>query len=246
MFTSSIPSWLWGILPCWKSISGWLQPPSSLQPVDSRSPAPTGNTQKGYELKQNLRVQILKGRGSRLRTCKGVNATLELVPEERSLTVDFPPYVMLCFCSVLCFVTKQYGRLQGWKKPVSSCWGEKKKKSDRRVYLEGFGDSGLGGLVDLSLPDAAAAALTQLTKTEAQILLIGVVFDLQGQENISITASGLEKVWTHWRKKKKKHKIPNFSKYDKKQASAVTIGSYVTILQGTWALGPRAGSALLL
>lgn len=39
-------------------------------------------------------------------TCKGVNATLELVPEERSLTVDFPPYVMLCFCNVLCCVTK--------------------------------------------------------------------------------------------------------------------------------------------
>ena len=35
-------------------------------------------------------------------TCRGVKATLELVPEERSLTVDFPPYVMLCFCSVLC------------------------------------------------------------------------------------------------------------------------------------------------
>lgn len=33
-------------------------------------------------------------------TCRGVKATLELVPEERSLTVDFPPYVMLCFCSV--------------------------------------------------------------------------------------------------------------------------------------------------
>lgn len=29
-----------------------------------------------------------------------MNATLELVPEERSLTVDLPPYVMLCFCSV--------------------------------------------------------------------------------------------------------------------------------------------------
>lgn len=35
-------------------------------------------------------------------TCRGVKATLELVPEERSLTVDFPPYVMLCFCNVLC------------------------------------------------------------------------------------------------------------------------------------------------
>lgn len=29
-----------------------------------------------------------------------MKATLELVPEERSLTVDLPPYVMLCFCSV--------------------------------------------------------------------------------------------------------------------------------------------------
>lgn len=33
-------------------------------------------------------------------TCNGVNATLELVPEDRSLTVDLPPYVMLCFCNV--------------------------------------------------------------------------------------------------------------------------------------------------
>lgn len=47
------------------------------------------------------------------------------------------------------------------------------------TYLEGFGDSGLGGLVDLSLSDAPAAALPQLTKTEAQILLICIVFNLQ-------------------------------------------------------------------
>lgn len=47
------------------------------------------------------------------------------------------------------------------------------------VYLEGFGDSGLGGLVDLSLPDAPAAALPQLTETEAQILLVRIVFNLQ-------------------------------------------------------------------
>lgn len=35
-------------------------------------------------------------------TCNGVNATLELVPDDRSLTVDLPPYVMLCFCNVRC------------------------------------------------------------------------------------------------------------------------------------------------
>lgn len=47
------------------------------------------------------------------------------------------------------------------------------------VYLEGFRDSGLGGLVDLSLPDAPAATLPQLTQTEAQILLISIVFNLE-------------------------------------------------------------------
>ncbi|KAG7237653.1 hypothetical protein INR49_032099 [Caranx melampygus] len=47
------------------------------------------------------------------------------------------------------------------------------------VHLEGFGDSGLGGFVDLSLPDTSTAALPQLTQTEAQVLLIGIVFNLQ-------------------------------------------------------------------
>lgn len=46
------------------------------------------------------------------------------------------------------------------------------------MYLQRLGDPGLGGVVDLSLPDAPAAALPQLTQTEAQILLVGVVFDL--------------------------------------------------------------------
>lgn len=47
------------------------------------------------------------------------------------------------------------------------------------IYLQGFGDPGFGGLVDLSLPDSAAAALPQLTQTEAQILLIRIIFNLQ-------------------------------------------------------------------
>lgn len=47
------------------------------------------------------------------------------------------------------------------------------------IYLEGFRDSGLGGLIDLSLPDAPAAAFPQLTEAEAKILLIGIVLNLQ-------------------------------------------------------------------
>lgn len=57
------------------------------------------------------------------------------------------------------------------------------------MYLEGFGDSGLGGLVDLSLPDTPAAALPKLTQTEAQILLVGIVFNLQ--QHIRNSASSL-------------------------------------------------------
>lgn len=53
------------------------------------------------------------------------------------------------------------------------------------VYLEGFGDSGFGGLVDLSLPDTAAAALPQLAKTKAQVLLVRIVFNLQSQKTRS-------------------------------------------------------------
>lgn len=56
------------------------------------------------KIKPHSAQEIFKGRRLLLFTCRGVNATLELVPEERSLTVDFPPYVMLCFCSVLCCV----------------------------------------------------------------------------------------------------------------------------------------------
>lgn len=47
------------------------------------------------------------------------------------------------------------------------------------VYLEGFRDSGLGGLIDLSLPDAPTSTLPQLTQTEAQILLISIIFNLE-------------------------------------------------------------------
>ena len=53
------------------------------------------------------------------------------------------------------------------------------KIHNKCFYLEGFGDSGLGGIVNLSLPDAPAAALPQLTQTEAQILLICIIFNLE-------------------------------------------------------------------
>lgn len=59
--------------------------------------------------------------------------------------------------------------------------GVRKMMGSVSVYLHWLGDPRLGGLVDLSLPDSAAAALPQLTQTEAQILLIGVIFDLQRQ-----------------------------------------------------------------
>lgn len=51
-----------------------------------------------------------------------------------------------------------------------------------QVYLKGFGDSGFGSLVDLSLSNTPAAALPQLTQTEAQILLIRIVFNLQHRD----------------------------------------------------------------
>lgn len=47
------------------------------------------------------------------------------------------------------------------------------------VYLEGLGDPGFGGLVDLSLPYTPAATLPQLTQTETQILLVRIIFNLQ-------------------------------------------------------------------
>lgn len=50
---------------------------------------------------------------------------------------------------------------------------------EKSCHLQGFGDSCFGGFVDLSLPHSAAAALTELTQTETQILLIGVIFNLQ-------------------------------------------------------------------
>lgn len=53
------------------------------------------------------------------------------------------------------------------------------KTHNTSIYLERFGDSGLGGLVDLSLPDTPAAALPQLTQTKAEILLICIIFNLQ-------------------------------------------------------------------
>lgn len=37
------PFWPSETLPCWRNISGWLQPPSFLLPEDSRSPDPAGN-----------------------------------------------------------------------------------------------------------------------------------------------------------------------------------------------------------
>lgn len=61
-------------------------------------------------------------------TWRGVNATLELVPEERSLTVDFPPYVMLCFCNALCWDVIYY-RLKAIQSAVEWRWGVKKKSS---------------------------------------------------------------------------------------------------------------------
>lgn len=51
--------------------------------------------------------------------------------------------------------------------------------SHEGVYLEGFGDSGLGGLIDLSLSNTPTATLPELTETEAQILLICIIFNLQ-------------------------------------------------------------------
>lgn len=137
-------AWPWGTRPCWRNISDWLQPPSSLQPVGSQSPAPD-REQTVYKLLTNkstepqLFVSDSAGEPNRkqlhlnvrkqsecedcnvctleagkewekknqfsnmsLCTCKGVKATLELVPDDLSLTVDLPPYVMLCFCSVRC------------------------------------------------------------------------------------------------------------------------------------------------
>lgn len=129
-------------------------------------------------MKKKKTVQeTFTGIGLLLFTCRGVNATLELVPEERSLTVDFPPQVMLCFCSVLCCVqqNKTIQRLK--KKNCSQYWSVNEPL--KGVYLEGFGDSGFGGLVDLSLSNAPTAALPQLTETEAQILLICIIFNLQ-------------------------------------------------------------------
>ena len=49
----------------------------------------------------------------------------------------------------------------------------------RCLYLEGLGDPGLRGLVDLCLPDSPAATLAQLSETEAQVLLVGIIFNLQ-------------------------------------------------------------------
>lgn len=45
-------------------------------------------------------------------------------------------------------------------------------------YLQCLGDPGFGGLVHLRLPHAPAARLAQVAQTEAQVLLVGVLFDL--------------------------------------------------------------------
>ena len=45
-------------------------------------------------------------------------------------------------------------------------------------YLQCLGDARLAGLVDLRLPDAAAARLAQVAQAEAQVLLVGVLLDL--------------------------------------------------------------------
>lgn len=68
-----------------------------------------------------IKINLHSAQGTIMRctllfTCRGVNATLELVPEERSLTVDFPPYVMLCFCNVLCCVQQKKRLLETEKK----------------------------------------------------------------------------------------------------------------------------------
>lgn len=118
-------------------------------------------------------------------TCRGVKATLELVPEERSLTVDLPPYVMLCFCSVRWRVKRGETGVTSPKRLIDDVRREKGEK----LYLQGFRDPGLGGVVDLSLPDAPAAALPQLTQAEAQILLVGVIFNLQQRIRQSVKPS---------------------------------------------------------
>lgn len=46
------------------------------------------------------------------------------------------------------------------------------------IYLQRFRNPGLGGIIDLGLPDTPTAALPQLAQTEAQILLVGIIFDL--------------------------------------------------------------------
>lgn len=62
-------------------------------------------------------------------------------------------------------------------------------RREERTYLEGFGDPCFGGLIDLSLPDSATAALPQLTQTEAQILLIRIIFNLQHKTGKTINWS---------------------------------------------------------
>lgn len=143
-FTSEIPSWLWGIRPCWRSTSGWPPPPFSPPLAGWRSPAPGEEmkrwrywTRAGWRRSGGLK----KGDFVAVFTWRGVKATLELVPDERSLTVDLPPYVMLCFCRVLCWQSNwcQDSQCRGmieasqWQNVITTC-RKKTKQTQKKIW----------------------------------------------------------------------------------------------------------------
>lgn len=51
-------------------------------------------------------------------------------------------------------------------------------------YLQCLGDPGFGGLVHLRLPHTPAARLAQVAQAEAQVLLVGILLDLVGWEDV--------------------------------------------------------------
>lgn len=110
-----------------------------------------------------------------------MKATLEAVPEERSRMVDFPPYTTLCFCRVLCGGS---GR-EGWAgRRLSPRSSPTPGPPWPGPYLQCLGDPGFGGLIHLCLPYPPAARLAQMAQAEAQVLLVGVLLNLAGEEGI--------------------------------------------------------------
>lgn len=114
----------------------------------------------------------------RASTWRGVKATLEAVPDERSRIVDFPPYTTLCFCRVRCGGAPS----AGVRAVTLLSHRVRPTPPGPNPHLQCLGDPGFGGLVHLCLPHTPTARLAQVAQAEAQVLLVGILLDLVGQE----------------------------------------------------------------